>query len=192
MDTVKEIPLTRMDCPTCVVTLEKAVKEVKGVKKVQGNYMRKILKVTYDPETTKLPDIEKSIENLGYDITYKHYPNPLERLRGLFSRNETKSIRTIADSEFAEKVLQASNPVMILFSSETCPSCQKIKPGIKKLAEQKEGQADFYEMDITQTETWKKYEVRSIPTMLLFHKGNPQARFDAMIRIDELERALSN
>ncbi len=191
MYTVKEIPLTRMDCPSCVVTLERAVKEVKGVKKVQGNYMRKILKVTYDPETTKLPDIEKSIENLGYNITYKHYPNPLERLRGLFSRNETKSIRTIADSEFTQKVLQATKPVMILFSSETYPSCQNLKPKIKKLAEQKEGQTEFYEMDITQTETWKKYSIMSIPTVILFHNGIPQTRFEAMIRINELENALS-
>ena len=192
MDTIKEIPLTRMDCPTCVVTLEKAVKEVKGVKNVRGNYMRKILKVTYDPETAKLTDIEKTIENLGYDITYKHYPNPLERLRGLFSRNETKSIRTITDSDFTEKVLQASNPVTVLFSSETCPACQILKPKIKKLAEQKDYQADFYEMDITQTETWKKYDVMSIPTVLLFRNGKPHTRFDAIIRIDELEIALSN
>ena len=192
MDTIKEIPLTRMDCPTCVVTLEKTLKEVKGVKNVRGNYMRKILKVTYDPETAKLTDIEKTIENLGYDITYKHYPNPLERLRGLFSRNETKSIRTITDSDFTEKVLQASNPVTVLFSSETCPACQTLKPKIKKLAEQKDYQADFYEMDITQTETWKKYDVMSIPTVLLFRNGKPQTRFDSIIRIDELEIALSN
>ncbi|MCX6643301.1 MAG: thioredoxin domain-containing protein [Candidatus Bathyarchaeota archaeon] len=192
MDTVKEIPLTRMDCPTCVLTLEKAVKEIKGVKNVRGNYMRKILKVTYDPETAKLTAIEKTIENLGYDIAYKHYPNPLERLRGLFSRNETKAIKTIADSDFTEKVLQASNPVTVLFSSETCPACQTLKPKIMKLAKQKNGQADFYEMDITQTETWKKYDVMSIPTVLLFRNGKPQTRFDAMIRIDDLEIALSN
>lgn len=191
MNTVKEIPLTRMDCPTCVATLEKAVKEVKGVENVRGNYIRKILKVTYDPETTKLIDIEKSIENLGYDIAYKHYPNPLERIRGILSRNETKSIRTINDSEFTQKVLQASKPVMILFSSETCPSCQNLKPRIKKLAEQKEGKTEFYEMDITQTETWKKYGIMSIPTVILFHKGTPQTRFEAMIRINELENALS-
>lgn len=192
MDAIKEIHLTRMDCPTCVITLEKAVKEVKGVKNVRGNYMRKILKVTYDPETAKLTDIEKTIENLGYDIAYKHYPNPLERLRGLFSRNKTKVIRTIADSDFTEKVLQAFNPVAVLFSSETCPVCQTLKPRIKKLAEQKVDQAEFYEMDITQTETWKKYDVMSIPTVLLFHYGKPQARFDAMIQIDDLEKALPN
>ena len=190
MEAIREIPVTRMDCPTCVVTLEKAVKEVKGVKDVRGNYLKKTLKIIYDPEITQIADIEKAIENLGYNIAYKHYPNLFEKLHGLFKKSDVKDIRHIGDSDFIEITLNAIKPVVILFTSEACPICQALKPKMKELAEQKKQETDFYEMDITQTETWKKYDIKSIPTVILFQKSKPIKQFNAMIRIDELENAL--
>ena len=120
-DVTKEIGITRMDCPTCVVTLEKSVMKVPGVRKAQGNYLKKTLKVTYD-EATPLVAIEKAIEDVGYQVAYKKYPSPLSKLKGLFSRGESKAITSITDAEFREKVLGSAKPVAVLFSSEGCPS----------------------------------------------------------------------
>ncbi|OGD58135.1 hypothetical protein A3K78_00490 [Candidatus Bathyarchaeota archaeon RBG_13_52_12] len=98
---------------------------------------------------------------------------------------------TIVDSEFPEKVLRSTKPVAVLFSSEGCPSCQVSKPQIKALAERQEGKVSFYEMDVTQTETWKEYNFMGIPTVIVFRGGNPVERFSALMRVDELEKALS-
>ena len=38
---VRNIPIRRMDCPTCVLTLEKAIKKIPGVKDATGNYLKK-------------------------------------------------------------------------------------------------------------------------------------------------------
>jgi len=187
---IKEIGITRMDCPTCVTTLEKSVMRVPGVRKAQGNYLKKTLKVTYD-EATPLAAIEKAIEDVGYQVTYKKYPSSLSKLRGLFSHGDSKAITTIVDSEFPEKVLRSTKPVAVLFSSEGCPSCQVSKPQIKALAERQEGKVSFYEMDVTQTETWKEYNFMGIPTVIVFRGGNPVERFSALMRVDELEKALS-
>jgi thioredoxin 1 len=189
-ETTKEIPITRMDCPTCVVTLEKSVMKVSGVKKAQGNYLKKTVKVTYD-DSIPLAEIEKAIEDVGYQIAYKKYPSPLSRLRGLFSRGESKDITTITDSEFSSKVLGVKAPVAILFSSEDCPSCQILKPQIKELAEKHRGAINFYEMDVSNTETWKNYRVMGIPTVIVFKDGKPFNRFGAMLRVDELEKSLN-
>ena len=190
VEVTKEIGITRMDCPTCVSTLEKSVMRVSGVRKAQGNYLKKTLKVTYD-EATPLAAIEKAIEDVGYQVTYKKYPSPLSKLRGLFSRGDSRVITAIVDSEFTEKVLRSTKPIAVLFSSESCPSCQVSKPQIKALAERQEGKVSFYEMDVTQTETWKEYNVMGIPTVIVFRGGNPVERFGALLRIDELEKALS-
>ena len=189
-DVTKEIGITRMDCPTCVVTLEKSVMKVLGVRKAQGNYLKKTLKVTYD-ETIPLAAIEKAIEDVGYQVAYKKYPSPLSKLRGLFSRGESNEITPITDPEFRDKVLGSAKSVAVLFSSEGCPACQVLKPQIKALAEKQASMVNFYEMDVTQTESWKEYHVMGIPTILIFRGGEPAKRFGAMLRVDELEKALT-
>lgn len=186
---IKEIRITRMDCPTCVLTLEKSVMKIPGVTKAQGNYLKKTLKVTYN-ESTPLTTIEKAIEDIGYQVAYKKYPNPLSRLRGFFNRSESKAIMAIIDKDFPGKVLHSPKPVAILFSSDTCPSCLVLQPQLKKLAEKQFGRVDFYEMDVVHTEAWKSYEIMGIPTVIVFRAGKPSERFSAKIRIDELEKIL--
>jgi thioredoxin 1 len=189
-EVTKEIAITRMDCPTCVVTLEKSVMKVPGVAKAQGNYLKKTLKITMD-DTTPLASIEKAIEDVGYQVAYKKYPSPLEKLRGLFSRSDSKAITTITDADFPAKVLHGKNPTAVLFSSEGCPSCRVLKPQIKALAEKQAGRTDFYEMDVAHTEAWKEYNVMGIPTVIVFRGGKPAERFGAMLRVDELEKSLT-
>jgi len=189
-EVTKEIAIKRMDCPTCVVTLEKSVMKVPGVTKTQGNYLKKTLKVTMN-DSTPLTDIEKAIENVGYQVAYKNYPSPLSKFRGLFNRGDSKALTTIVDDDFPEKVLQAVKPVVVLFSSEGCPSCQVLKPQIQALAEKQAGRVDYYEMDVIHTEAWKKYDVMSTPTVIVFRGGKPTERLGTMLRVDELEKTLS-
>jgi thioredoxin 1 len=188
-EVTKEIGITRMDCPTCVVTLEKSVMNVPGVKKAQGNYLKKTLKVTMD-DVTPLVAVEKAIEDVGYQVAYKKYPSLLSMFRGLFSRGDSTAITTITNADFPEKVLKSAKPVVVLFSSESCPSCPMLKPQIKALAEKKAGNVDFYEMDVTHTEAWKEYHVMGIPTVVVFRGGTPAERFGAMLNVGELDKAL--
>ena len=188
-EVTKEIGITRMDCPTCVVTLEKSVLKIPGVTKAQGNYLKKTIKVTMN-DTVPLTAVEKAIEDVGYQVAYKKYPGPLSKLKGLFSRGESKAITPITDDDFTEKVLNSRRSVAILFSSEGCPACRVIKPQFKSLAEKHTG-ADYYEMDVTNTEKWKEYNVMGIPTVIVFRGGKPFERFSALLRAEELEKSLA-
>ncbi len=190
MEVTKEFPISRMDCPTCVITLEKSVMKVPGVKRAQGIYLRKMLKVTYD-DSTPVSAIEKAIEDVGYRVAYKEYPGPLTRLRGLFGRGESKAVSVVTDSDFKEKVLDASKPVAVLFSSESCPSCKMFEPKYEKLAEEKGSKADFYEMDVGANEAWKNYGVWGIPTVIVFRSGRESERFGAAMDTKGLEKILS-
>jgi len=77
----KTIPITGIDCPSCIVNIEKELKKLKGVKEAQGNYIMEKVVVTYDPNEIDVPAIEKKIEDLGYRISYKRYPTVKERIR---------------------------------------------------------------------------------------------------------------
>ena len=186
----KLIPIKRMDCPTCIPVLEKEVMKLEGVTEARGNYMTKNLRVTYNPENVQLSQIEVAIERVGYQISYKKYPGVFDRLKNLFKSSESSKVPQITDEKFNEKVMQSSKNVAVLFTSPTCPTCRVFKPRFEKLAE-KNVDADFYEMDIVSTETWRDYDVMSLPTVLVFKAGKLSERFTALPREDEIEKAVS-
>jgi len=186
----KRIPIIRMECPTCIPVLEKEVRELEGVKEVRGNYMSKTLKVTYDPERVQLQEIEAAVERLGYRIAYKRYPGVIDRLKGLLRREEQGKVESLSDADFAGKVLHASRPVAVLFSSPECPTCRVFKRQYLELAEKAEGGADLYEMDIAETEIWRKYDVLTIPTVLVFRAGEVEDRLTGLPKTEEIEKAL--
>jgi len=84
----KTIPITGMDCPSCIVNIEKELKKLKGVKEAQGNYIMEKVVVTYDQNKIDVPAIEKKIEDLGYRISYKRYPSITERIRNWMNRSK--------------------------------------------------------------------------------------------------------
>ena len=186
----KTIPITRMDCPTCIPVLEREVGALEGVEEVRGNYMAKNLRVTYDPERVQLAQIEAAIERVGYQIAYKRYPGVFSKLREMFKREEAEGVPSLTDADFPGKVLHASKAVAVLFSSPTCPTCRVFKPRFRELSERVGGRADFYEMDIISNETWRSYDVLSIPTVLVFKAGEVVGRFTALPKVDDIERLL--
>ena len=84
----KTIPITGMNCPSCIVNIEKELMKLKGVKEAQGNYIMEKVVVTYDPNEIDVPAIEKKIEHLGYRISYKRYPSMKERIHSWMKRSK--------------------------------------------------------------------------------------------------------
>jgi thiol-disulfide isomerase/thioredoxin len=179
-----------MDCPTCIPVLEKEVLKLSGVDDVRGNYITKTIKVTYNPLNVKLEEIEAAIERVGYQIAYKKYPSPFSRLKGFFKRKKEEKITFLSDADFPRKVLNAPKIVSVLFSSPNCPTCSLFKPEYLKLVERVGEKADFYEMDISSTQTWRDYDILSIPTVLIFQKSMMISRFTALPKTGEIEEAL--
>lgn len=152
--------------------------------------MNKTLKVTFNPRRVQLEAIEAAIERVGYQIAYKKYPGILSKLKNLFARKDIDEIASLTDTDFPGQVLHASRPVVVLFSSPMCPACRIFKEQFNKMQLNATDTADFYEMDIASTETWRKYDVRSIPTVLVFRNGQLLERFDALPKIDDISQAL--
>ena len=84
----KTIPITGMDCPSCIVNIEKELRKLKGIKEAQGNYIMEKIVVTYDPSKIDVSAIEKKIEDLGYRISYKKYLGIAQRVRSWIKRSK--------------------------------------------------------------------------------------------------------
>jgi len=187
----KSFPIVRMDCPTCIPAIENEVKRVKGVTDARGSYMTKTLKVTYDPEAVEVSQIEAAIERVGYQIAYKKYPGVLTRIRGMLHKEKLASVQNISDEEFQRNVIDASKPVAVLFSSPTCPTCMALRPTLVESVESLGVKIDLYEMDIASSETWRRYDVTTIPTVLVFRDGDVARRLTSIPDKGEIMRALT-
>lgn len=78
---------------------------------------------------------------------------------------------SVSDAEFEQKILQSDKPVLLDFWAQWCGPCKAIGP----ILEQISGERDdiiIAKMDIdANPETPTKFGVRSIPTMIIFDKG---------------------
>ena len=82
------------------------------------------------------------------------------------------NIVTLTSENFAAEVLKASAPVLVDFWAEWCGPCKMIAPVLDELAEEYAGKVKIGKVNIDQQqELAAQYEVRAIPTLLLFHQG---------------------
>jgi thioredoxin 1 len=77
----------------------------------------------------------------------------------------------VQDSEF-EQLMTSEMPLVIDYTATWCGPCRVIAPFIDRLAEEYEGRAEVFKMDIEQNkENAKKFGIRSIPAVLIFKQG---------------------
>jgi thioredoxin 1 len=78
----------------------------------------------------------------------------------------------VTDATFEEEVIKSELPVLVDFWAVWCAPCRMVAPIVEELATEKEGSLKVAKMDVDQNpETAMKFGIRSIPTMLIFNKG---------------------
>ena len=78
----------------------------------------------------------------------------------------------LTDSNFENEVIQSDKPVLVDFWAEWCGPCKMIAPAIEELAEAYEGKVKIGKLDVdSNLQVSTKYNIRSIPSLLIFHNG---------------------
>ncbi|MCX8023346.1 MAG: thioredoxin [Syntrophorhabdaceae bacterium] len=78
----------------------------------------------------------------------------------------------VTDGQFSKEVLESEIPVLVDFWATWCGPCQMMGPVIDSLAADYEGKVKVMKMNIDENPlTPVKYGIRSIPTLILFNKG---------------------
>ena len=78
----------------------------------------------------------------------------------------------VTDASFAEEVLKSDQPVLVDFWAEWCAPCRALGPIVESLSADYEGRAKIAKVDIdANQQIAMQFGIRSIPTVMLFDKG---------------------
>jgi thioredoxin 1 len=83
----------------------------------------------------------------------------------------------LTDSTFDEFASGSALPVLVEFSAQWCGPCKMLAPVLHELARDQDGQLCVAQIDVDKNpETTRRYDVMSMPTLILFVDGREQRR----------------
>lgn len=93
----------------------------------------------------------------------------------------------VTDQTFNQVVLEADLPTVVDFWAVWCGPCKMIAPALEQIAEEYDGQIHVAKLDVDHSsETAMQYGVMSIPTLILFKKGEPVERIVGFLPKEKL------
>jgi thioredoxin 1 len=89
----------------------------------------------------------------------------------------SEKIVTLSDATFDEHVKASDVPVLVDFWAEWCGPCKMISPVLEEIASEQDGKLQIGKLNIDDNlDVTRRFDVMSIPTLILFKDGEPVAR----------------
>lgn len=83
----------------------------------------------------------------------------------------------VSDADFEKEVLKANQPVVVDFWAEWCGPCRMIAPALEEISGALAGKVKIVKLNVDENpSTAAKYNVMSIPTLMLFKNGELASR----------------
>jgi thioredoxin 1 len=95
----------------------------------------------------------------------------------------SQSIIHVTDSSFEQDVLKSTTPVLLDFWAEWCGPCKMIAPILDEIAADYAGRVIVAKMNVDENpRTPMKFNVRGIPTLILFKDGRAEGQKIGAVR----------
>lgn len=98
----------------------------------------------------------------------------------------------VTDSNFSREVLRADKKVLVDFWAEWCGPCRMVAPVVEDIANEYNNQLKVVKLNVDENQsTASRYEIMSIPTMMVFEDGEVQDKLLGYMPKDKLVNKLN-
>lgn len=101
---------------------------------------------------------------------------------------DSQYVTAATDDNFNAEVLKSSKPVLVDFWAPWCGPCKAIGPTVEKLAEKYKDSIKVMKLNVDDSQkSAVDYNVRSIPTVILFKDGKIMDSIIGLVPQEKLE-----
>jgi thioredoxin 1 len=87
------------------------------------------------------------------------------------------AVGKVSDATFESEVLKATSPVVVDFWAEWCGPCRMIAPALEEIAGSLGEKVKIVKLNVDENpQTAAKYNIQSIPTLMIFKNGSMSSR----------------
>lgn len=89
----------------------------------------------------------------------------------------SNAVVVLSDQNFDEEIKTSTEPILVDFWAEWCGPCKVIAPVLDEIASERSGSLRIGKLNVDENlNAARRFEVMSIPTLILFKDGEPVHR----------------
>src|SRR3990172_12558942 len=103
----------------------------------------------------------------------------------------SEKIQPLTDNNFDQSVIQSAVPVLVDFWAEWCGPCRRLAPTVDELATDYDGRVTVGKLNVDDNPNVSmRYNIRGIPTLLLFKGGQIVEQVVGLADKDSLKKII--
>jgi thioredoxin 1 len=108
-----------------------------------------------------------------------------------FLKMAGNNIKVFTDLNFEQEVLKSDKPVLVDFWAEWCAPCRMLEAAVDAVAQEYAERATVGKVNVDENQSiTSRYNVRGIPTLLLFKSGQVQEQMVGATSKDAIVKML--
>jgi thioredoxin 1 len=103
------------------------------------------------------------------------------------------NVLEVTDQNFEEEVINSEKPVLVDFWASWCAPCRMLAPTVDQIAQEFSAQAKVVKLNVDENaEVSAKYNIKGIPTLLLFKGGEIKDQIVGAASKDNIARMIQS